>query len=143
MLNLAGLIFLAAIYIFYLSILFRFDFRINQAILAFINLENALGIVLLKIFCFRIFRLYRGMWRYTSLWDMLNIIKANTLASLILILMIYFSSGFDQISRSLFIIDYILCTGFIGISRLGIRMFFSHIVTFIKSSNRSKIKKAR
>ena len=81
------------------------------------------------------------MWWYTSLWDMLNIIKANTLGSLILVLIIYFSSGFYQISRSLFIIDYILCTGFIGISRLGIRMFFTHIITLVRLTDKSKIKR--
>ena len=66
------------------------------------------------------------MWRYTSVWDMINIIKANILSSLFLSLYVYTYIGFKDLSRSLFIIDFIICTGLICISRLGVRMFFSH-----------------
>ena len=67
---------------FYLSILFRFDFQTPSSVVSLITYVNFLGLIILKIFCFRIFALYRGMWRYTSVWDMINIIKANILSSL-------------------------------------------------------------
>ena len=66
---------------FYLSIIFRFDFRVSSEIRSFISLQNIFLLLFVKIFCFRLFSLYRGMWRYTSVWDMLNIIKANSLSS--------------------------------------------------------------
>ncbi len=119
----------------YLSILFRFDFVIPVQISEFITFQNILIFVAIKIIVFMIFSLYRGMWRYTSIWDMFNIIKANIFSTLLLTLGISFIIGFENFSRSLLIIDIIICTGFISISRLGIRVFFSHVLRFITVSN--------
>ena len=91
----------------YISVLLRFDFNLLQEIKSFFKLEYLLFIILIKIFCFRLFSLYRGMWRYTSVWDMINIIKANSLSSLLLIITVYYTIGFEILSRSVFIIDYI------------------------------------
>ncbi len=119
---------------FYLSLLFRFDFVISNEIWRLINPINITVLCSIKLFCFRLFRLYRGMWRYTSVWDMLNILKANSLASFLLVSLVISSFGFENISRSVFIIDYIICIGFISISRLGIRMFFSHFINSMRST---------
>jgi Predicted nucleoside-diphosphate sugar epimerases len=109
---------------FYSSILFRFDFHIPLEVKKLLTYQNFIVLIVLKIFCFRIFALYRGMWRYTSVWDMMNIVKANILSTIMLTAIILFSIGFNDLSRSLIIIDFIICTGMISISRLGIRMFF-------------------
>ena len=61
----------------YLSTLFRFDFNIPNEIKNLMSYQNFIWLSIIKIFCFRIFSLYRGMWRYTSVWDMINIFKAN------------------------------------------------------------------
>ena len=79
---------------FYLSILFRFDFYISSEIFELISTQNIAILALIKIFCFRLFSLYRGMWRYTSIWDMLNIIKATSLSSFLLILSVLMTFGF-------------------------------------------------
>ena len=126
---------------FYLSILFRFDFYISNEIKNLITQESFLFIIIIKIYCFRIFGLYRGMWRYTSVWDLLNIIKASSLGSLVLIFTVYYLIGFEIISRSVFIIDYMICTGSISISRLGIRMFFTHFIQTIKTEHKIVNKK--
>ena len=126
---------------FYLSIIFRFDFRISNDILTLLNYQNILLLVFVKIFCFRLFSLYRGMWRYTSVWDMINIIKATSLSSFLLVFIVIFTIDFEVISRSVFIIDYIICTGFICTSRLGIRMFFSHAISVLRTNNIQIIRK--
>ena len=112
---------------FYSSILFRFDFIIPHDLNSLINFKNLIGLIIFKIFWFRIFALYRGMWRYTSVWDMINIIKGNVVATFFLSALVMFFIGFKDLSRSLFIIDFIVCTGLVCISRLGVRMFFSHM----------------
>ena len=81
---------------FYLSIIFRFDFIIPSELRPLLVWENYCVFLLIKVFCFRIFALYRGMWRYTSVWDMLNIIKGNLLASLFVILAVAFFIGFHN-----------------------------------------------
>ena len=61
---------------FYLAHLIRFDFIKEQWVdISFLRLlPYVLGC---KILFFYLFDLYRGMWRYTSLSDLINIIKAS------------------------------------------------------------------
>ncbi len=125
----------------YMSLLFRFDFDIPATTVNILTIQNFILIVMLKIFCFRIFALYRGMWRYTSVWDMVNIIKANITSTLLLAMITSYYFGFQNIGRSTFIIDFMLCSGLVGISRLGIRMFFTHVRDIIKTSNKKNTKK--
>ena len=63
---------------------------------------------------------------------MFNIIKANIVGSVVLtfILMVY--DAFNILSRSIVVIDFIICTGLICMSRLGIRLFFQSYKRFIK-----------
>ena len=128
---------------FYSSVIFRFDFNIPEQLTPELSWNNYLFLILIKIISFRSFALYRGMWRYTSVWDMLNIVKANILASLIISIIVGFFIGFQNISRSVFILDYIICTGLIGVSRLGVRIFFSHIITILKTEQSKKIELRR
>ena len=72
------------------------------------------------------------MWRYTGIWDVLNILKANILSSALIVLMIYLFYGFNNISRTLFIIDFLLCTTFVGAIRVGIRIFWKCFKTNVK-----------
>jgi Predicted nucleoside-diphosphate sugar epimerases len=47
---------------------------------------QVLGVfVVVKLSCYYFFGLYLGMWRYTSLFDMANIVKANMLGTLSII----------------------------------------------------------
>ena len=82
------------------------------------------------------------MWRYTSVWDMINIIKANSVSTVILLFIDYKYLGFSQASRSLLVIDFIICTGSVCVSRLGIRLFFSHLLNLLQA-NGMKTKKKR
>ena len=125
---------------FYLSIIFRFDFIIPEIVRSYLNPINLSTLIVIKIFSFKLLGLYRGMWRYTSVWDMLNILKSNIVATSLVIVFISFTIGFQELSRSAPIIDFIVCTGFICTSRLGIRMFFSHIRDFIKLDDLSSKK---
>ena len=117
----------------FLSILFRFEFSIPDNILNLLTINSVSSIIILKLFFFKIFGLYRGMWRFTSIWDLFNIIKSNIFSTLCLVIAVRFLYGFDSISRSLFFIDFIICLGLISASRLGIRIFFSHILVFFNN----------
>ena len=104
-----------------------FENHISFSLIAVINL--------IKILSFKYSSLYRGMWRYTSIWDVYNIIKANVFSTFIIMLYIYFSLGFGAISRTLFIVDLLVCTALIGTSRVGIRIFFGEVYSLV--SNKS------
>jgi len=47
-------------------------------------------ILIFELFIFMIFGLYRGIWRYTSLVDFINVLKAMAFSSGIIILAILF-----------------------------------------------------
>jgi FlaA1/EpsC-like NDP-sugar epimerase len=107
----------------YFSHLLRFNFNIppdSAAVMA-----RLIPIVLLiKILTFYMFDLYRGMWRYTSLSDLINMIKAASVASLLIVALVLFTHGFTGFSRATFIIDWILTIFFTAGYRVGIRLFF-------------------
>ena len=112
----------------YISTMLRYDFRLPVLWISNEIIYIIAPVLLIKISVFNFFKLYRGMWRYTSVWDMINIIKANVFASLLVISTIGFFRGFDGIARSLFILDFLITTGFIGGTRIGIRLFFTHLL---------------
>ena len=125
----------------FLSIIFRFEFKIPDSLVNYLTISNIIIIISIKIISFRIFGLYKGMWRYTSIWDMFNIIKANIGANSFAVVLIAYTYGFANISRSLFMIDLIVCTCLISTSRLGIRVFFSHIVRIIRNQDGKDLKR--
>ncbi|MBW2590008.1 MAG: polysaccharide biosynthesis protein, partial [Deltaproteobacteria bacterium] len=66
----------------------------------------------------------RGMWRYTSIADLLNIIKATIVSTLLILAFILFQYRFIGYSRSIFLIDWFLTILFISGFRLCVRLFF-------------------
>ena len=103
--------------------LVRFEFSIPVSFVK--SLTRLLPWVLLvKLICFYMFNLYRGMWRYTSIVDLLNIIKASTVSTLLIVFFVLFKSRFIDYSRSVFLIDWFLTILFIAGFRLCVRLFF-------------------
>lgn len=79
-------------------------------------------IILIKLACFYLFGLYRGMWRYTSLVDLKKVFLAAVTSSLIVTSFVAFLYQFQGFPRSAFLIDFVLTLLFIGGIRLGVRM---------------------
>jgi FlaA1/EpsC-like NDP-sugar epimerase len=79
-------------------------------------------IVPFKLLIFFMFNLYKGMWRYTSVRDLINLIKATFLSSVTVILVILYVHRFQGYPRSVFVIDAFLTLFFIGGIRLFIRL---------------------
>ncbi|MBW2091846.1 MAG: polysaccharide biosynthesis protein [Deltaproteobacteria bacterium] len=90
---------------------------------------SKLPILVFVIFCklviFHFFRLYQGMWRYTSMVDLLNIVKASVLSTLVIMTSLLLLKDFTGLSRSVFLLDGLLTLFFIGSSRIAIRLYFS------------------
>ena len=86
--------------VWYGAHLVRFDFAIPTE--HYLSLKLLPIIVLTKIFAFYVFDLYRGMWRYTSIADLINIVKAASVSSLLIVGAILFSTRFIGFARSVF-----------------------------------------
>jgi len=105
------------------SYLLRFDLKVPPSqYLAFRSM--LIPILLLKLYVFYHYGLYQGMWRYTGLKDLENIIKASVISSLGIIGLILITSRFEGFPRSVFLIDCILTIFLIGGFRLAIRRSF-------------------
>lgn len=102
----------------------RFEGEIPTQYFSIIE-QTILAVVSIKIVTFFIFNLYRGMWRYTSLVDFINVIKAVAVSSIIIILIILFLYSLQGFPRSVFILDFLLTLVFIAGIRLGIRLYLS------------------
>jgi len=108
------------------SHLVRFEFVMSQPEwLLFLKLLPF--VLVIKIALFYYFDLYTGMWRYTSLADLVNIIKAASVSTLLIIFVILFSRmRFMGVSRSVFLIDWCFTILFVSGFRMFIRLYFEH-----------------
>ena len=119
-----------------LSYLLRFEFSFSTLDLAILK-KSIIPIIVCKLIFFYWFKLYRGMWHYTSISDLINIIKATLLSSLTIIAVILILFRFQGFSRSVFVIDAVLSLIFISGFRLIVRVILSSnysLNTFNKNS---------
>ena len=102
--------------------LLRFDFSIPDTLLQ--NIYYYLGVFLFsKISINIVFKVYSGLWRYTSVTDLINIVKASSAGTVLSAALSLMVLGFFAVPRSIFIIDYILSTvGFIA-TRALVRIY--------------------
>jgi len=107
----------------YFANLLRFNFEIPPDSMAAI--ARLVPIILgTKMVVFYMFDLYKGMWRYTSIDDLLNIIKASGISTLIVVTVVAFTHGLGGFARAAFVIDWVLTVFLIPGYRLGIRLYF-------------------
>ncbi len=80
-------------------------------------------LVFVKMAAFLVTGVYRGIWRYTSLDDLIVFAKAVILSSVLSVLAVLFAFRFDGFSRTIFIIDGVLMFMFLAGSRMAFRLF--------------------
>lgn len=80
-------------------------------------------ILVIKLCCFAGFGLYRGIWRYVGLPDLLTIFKAVTLGSLLSTITLVYLWRFEGYSRTVFIMDWLLLFLAVCASRVAERFF--------------------
>jgi UDP-GlcNAc:undecaprenyl-phosphate GlcNAc-1-phosphate transferase len=80
-------------------------------------------ILIVKFIVFFRFGLYRGIWRYVSIQDLVAIFKGVSFASITLAVIMVFIWGFQGFSMAIFIIDWLLLFLFISGSRVLERVY--------------------
>ena len=125
---------------FYISVLLRYDSIIPDNLKLIISPWRVLIFIILKVIIFKTFHLYKGMWRYTSIWDIINILKANIVSSIFIFLIIYNFIETNGISNSVFILDFIICTLLISSTRAFLRLFYLNYNFFVKSKYKERKK---
>ena len=108
---LANLVFIAAAYI--LAFFLRFEFALPHQYYDLI-FKTLPILILIKGVTFYYFGLFSGLWKYVSIEDIWQILKANVVASLIFILYVVFSIGLVGFPRSVFILDWGICVALLS-----------------------------
>ncbi|HWN09034.1 MAG TPA: hypothetical protein VNO50_07150 [Pyrinomonadaceae bacterium] len=80
-------------------------------------------LVFVKMASFLVMGVYRGIWRYTSLDDLIVFVKAVILSSVLSVMAVLFAFRFEGFSRTIFIIDAMLMFMFLAGSRMAFRLF--------------------
>ena len=80
-------------------------------------------LVFVKMATFLVMGVYRGLWRYTSLDDLIVFVKAVVISSVVSVLVLLFAFRFEGFSRAAFILDGILMLLFLAGSRMAFRLF--------------------
>ncbi len=80
-------------------------------------------LVCVKMATFLVMGVYRGLWRYTSIDDLIVFVKAVVLSSITSVLVVLFAFRFEGFSRTVFLLDGLLMFMFLAGSRLAFRLF--------------------
>jgi UDP-GlcNAc:undecaprenyl-phosphate GlcNAc-1-phosphate transferase len=95
---------------YYLS--YRLKFDTNTFPLYFkIFLRTLPAIIACKFAAFFTMGIYRGIWRYLSTNDVYVYLKSSLVASLLSLGTVIYIYGFEEFSKGLFLIDFLLTTG--------------------------------
>lgn len=92
-----------------------------------------------QVGCYYYFKIYRGLWRFSSLNDVVRIIKAVSTAMLIIIPVFYLSSILSTIPRSVFPLYAIILVTLLCGGRLAMRMHWDNKAKTQPSENAKRV----
>ncbi|MBI5814500.1 MAG: polysaccharide biosynthesis protein [Nitrospinae bacterium] len=111
---------------FWLSFWLRFETITPDQYTIFINLLAPVLVV--KHTAFIYYGMQSGMWRFTGVIDLINLIKASVISFAVIVIgvsFVYYSTFTGGISRTVFVIDTFITVCLIGSFRLLIRFYFT------------------
>ncbi|MDD4894831.1 MAG: hypothetical protein PHW54_05915, partial [Candidatus Omnitrophica bacterium] len=115
---------------YYAAYFLRFE---GQSLSANVQLieKTLVWVILIKISVFYLFGLYRGVWKYISISDLITVFKAVTLGSAFLIISFTLLFRFQGFSRAVFFLDWLILLFLVSGSRILFRVLgelFSRVV---------------
>ncbi|MGE0644378.1 MAG: polysaccharide biosynthesis protein [Nitrospira sp.] len=105
----------------YLAFALRYDGNIPEKDLLTFE-QTVLILVGIRGVAFALFGLNEGLWRYTSVWDLQNILKGVLVSTVVFYGWVHWVMEFSSYPRSIFAIDAILLIGFLAGVRLASRV---------------------
>jgi UDP-GlcNAc:undecaprenyl-phosphate GlcNAc-1-phosphate transferase len=95
-------------------------------------------LVFVKMAAFLVMGVYRGIWRYTGLDDLIVFAKAVVLSSVLSVIAVLFAFRFEGFSRTVFLIDGVLMFMFLAGSRIAFRLF-RQVIPIAKSAEGRRV----
>jgi len=107
----------------FLAYYMRFDGKIpSTSLVQFVKIVY--WVVPLKLLFFLYFNLYKGMWRYTGIQDLKNLVKGCLVGSSVVVAILLLAFRFEGYPRSIFPLDLVFTFVLAGGVRVGIRLFY-------------------
>jgi FlaA1/EpsC-like NDP-sugar epimerase len=116
-----------------LAWLLRFDFSLPYRGLLF---SAAPLLILIRLAAIGRFDLFHGWWRYTSVSDALDIVKAIALGSAMFLFVMRFLLGVVSFPRTIYILEAVLSIGLLAGVRLLSRVFTESMSAVVGSSRK-------
>jgi UDP-GlcNAc:undecaprenyl-phosphate GlcNAc-1-phosphate transferase len=107
---------------YYLAYRLRFDAKTFSRFFE-IFLRSLPAVIGCKFVAFFVTGVYRGIWGYTSTNDSITFMKASSIASILSVTAVTFIYRFEDFSKGIFLIDWLLTTGFLFATRFSFRFF--------------------
>jgi FlaA1/EpsC-like NDP-sugar epimerase len=112
---------------YYAAYALRFDFRVPPEYTQ-LFWRTLPFVVVLRLACFAVFGLFRGWWRHVGMRDLVDLFRATTLSSLLLVVALFMSggmltSGGSRLPRSVLVLDWITALVLFGGIRFVVRAF--------------------
>ncbi|MBI3318202.1 MAG: hypothetical protein HYZ90_03520 [Candidatus Omnitrophica bacterium] len=111
----------------------RFEANITGD-LELLILKSLPWLISIKMLCFFFCGLYRGVWRYTSLADLVNIFRAVTLGSIFSAITLLYLWRFEGYSRAVFIIDGLILFVALSGARIAERLLNEWVTASLHGS---------
>jgi len=110
----------------YLAFVIRFELIISPSYLT-LMLSYLPVLVLIRLFFYLQATLYKDIWSYSSISDMVKIVKSITLGSITFFVVVRYVLGNTFYPYSIYILDWLLLIIITGGSRLFIRFFREYV----------------
>ncbi len=120
---------------YWLAFCLRFDFNI-PGFYWLIFIKTLPLAILIKMMVFHYQGIYYGLWRYVSIGDLWQIIKASSVSTAVFVFTVLFLNGFSRFPRSVFFLDWLLCVTLISGIRLVTRFFREQFRPLISTKKR-------
>ncbi|MDD5109044.1 MAG: nucleoside-diphosphate sugar epimerase/dehydratase [Candidatus Omnitrophica bacterium] len=119
-------IFLAHLLIFIIAFLFAFVLRFDFSFpleYKWLIVKILAILAIIKTLIFYYFGVFSGLWRYVNIDDVWRITKASFISSVVFVIVAFFIGINYYLPYSVFVLDWILCTGLVTGMRFATRMF--------------------
>jgi FlaA1/EpsC-like NDP-sugar epimerase len=111
---------------YYLSFIIRFEAVVLPEYVTMMMAYFPI-IALIRLILFSREGLYKDMWGYSSIGDMIKVLRSITLGSVIFLVVVRYLIGNNSFPISIFILDWLLLIIISGGSRLSIRVFREYL----------------